>query len=72
MRSRLHPHSWKSKFGYAFRGLRRAFRTQHSFAIHLLIACVVVAAAALAVAVAVVAATVADAVAVVDVCGSWR
>ena len=46
MRSRLHPHSWKSKFGYAFRGLRRAFRTQHSFAIHLLIACVVVAAAA--------------------------
>ena len=46
MRSRLHPHSWKSKFGYAFRGLRRAFRTQHSFAIHLLIACIVVAAAA--------------------------
>ena len=46
MRSRLHPHSWKSKFGYAFRGLRRAFRTQHSFAIHLLIACVVVATAA--------------------------
>ena len=46
MRSRLHPHSWKSKFGYAFRGLRRAFRTQHSFAIHLLIACLVVAAAA--------------------------
>ena len=46
MRSRLHPHSWKSKFVYAFRGLRRAFRTQHSFAIHLLIACVVVAAAA--------------------------
>lgn len=46
MRSRLHSHSWKSKFGYAFRGLRRAFRTQHSFAIHLLIACVVVAAAA--------------------------
>ena len=46
MRSRLHPHSWKSKFAYAFRGLRRAFRTQHSFAIHLLIACVVVAAAA--------------------------
>ncbi len=46
MRSQLHPHSWKSKFGYAFRGLRRAFRTQHSFAIHLLIACVVVAAAA--------------------------
>ena len=46
MRSRLHPHSWKSKFGYAFRGLRRAFRTQHSFAIHLLITCVVVAAAA--------------------------
>ena len=46
MRSRLHPHSWKNKFGYAFRGLRRAFRTQHSFAVHLLIACVVVAAAA--------------------------
>ena len=46
MRSRLHSHSWKNKFGFAFRGLRRAFRTQHSFAIHLLIACVAVAAAA--------------------------
>ncbi len=46
MRSRLHPHSWRNKFGYALRGLRRAFRTQHSFAIHLLIACVVVAAGA--------------------------
>ena len=43
MRSRLHSHSWKNKFGFAFRGLQRAFRTQHSFVIHLLVACVAVA-----------------------------
>ncbi|MGI9453917.1 MAG: diacylglycerol kinase family protein [Pirellulales bacterium] len=45
MRSRLRPHSWKNKFGHALRGLQRAFRTQHSFAIHIFIACVAVVAA---------------------------
>ena len=46
MRCRPRTHSWKKKFGYALRGLRRAFRTQTSFAVHLVIACVAVAAAA--------------------------
>ena len=46
MRGRPRTHSWKNKFGYALRGLRRAFRTQTSFAVHLVIACVAVAAAA--------------------------
>ena len=45
MRCRPRTHSWKNKFGYALRGLRRAFRTQTSFAVHLVIACVAVAAA---------------------------
>lgn len=47
MRSRLRSHSWKNKFGHALRGLQRAFRTQHSFAIHIFIACVAIVAAAL-------------------------
>ena len=46
MVSRFRPHSWRQKFGHAFRGLRRALRTQHSFAVHLLVAAVVVLVAA--------------------------
>lgn len=42
MVSRFRPHSWRQKFGHAFRGLRRALRTQHSFAVHLAVAAVVV------------------------------
>lgn len=42
MVSRFRPHSWRQKFGHAFRGLRRALRTQHSFAVHLAVAVVVV------------------------------
>ena len=47
MRGRSRTHSWKNKFGHALRGLRRAFRTQTSFAVHLVIACVAVVAAAM-------------------------
>ena len=42
MVSRFRPHSWRQKFGHAFRGLWRALRTQHSFAVHLAVAAVVV------------------------------
>ena len=47
MRSRFRPHSWKKKFRDSLRGLQRALRTQSSFAVHLLIACIAVVAAAL-------------------------
>ena len=47
MHSRFRPHSWKNKFRDALRGLQRALRTQSSFAVHLLIACIAVVAAAL-------------------------
>ena len=47
MHSRFRPHSWKNKFSDALRGLQRALRTQSSFAVHLLIACFAVVAAAL-------------------------
>lgn len=46
MVGRFRPHSWRQKFGHAFRGLRRALRTQHSFAVHLAVAAAVVVAAA--------------------------
>src|SRR6056300_645404 len=42
MRGRFRPHSWWHKFAHAFRGMRRALRTQHSFAVHLAVAAVVV------------------------------
>ena len=38
--------SWSHKFGDAFRGLRRAVRSQTSFAVHLTVAVAVVIAAA--------------------------
>jgi len=44
---RFRPHSWRQKFGHAFRGLRRALRTQHSFAVHLTVACLVLLAGVL-------------------------
>ena len=47
MYSRLRHHSWKNKFRNALRGLRRALRTQSSFAIHVLIACIAIVAAAI-------------------------
>ena len=47
MHSRFRRHSWKNKFRNALRGLQRALRTQSSFAVHLLIACIAVIAAAI-------------------------
>ena len=47
MHSRFRPHSWKNEVRDALRGLQRALRTQSSFAVHLLIACFAVVAAAL-------------------------
>jgi len=47
MTGRFRPHSWRYKFGHAYRGLNRAVRTQHSFAVHFAIGCVVVLAAGL-------------------------
>lgn len=46
MVGRFRPHSWRQKFGHAFRGLRRALRTQHSFAVHLAMAALIVLLAA--------------------------
>lgn len=44
----MHPRrSWSHKFRDAFRGLRRAFRTQTSFFVHVWVAVAVVVAAAL-------------------------
>ena len=47
MHIRFRRHSWKNKFLNALRGLQRALRTQSSFAVHLLIACIAVIAAAI-------------------------
>lgn len=41
MCGRFRPHSWRHKFAHAFRGLRRAIRTQSSFAIHFAVAAAV-------------------------------
>ena len=38
--------TWQRKFADAFRGCSRAFRSQSSFAVHVTVACIVVAAAA--------------------------
>jgi diacylglycerol kinase len=46
MASRFRPRTWRQKFGHSLRGARRAVRTQSSFAVHLLAATGVVAAAA--------------------------
>ena len=47
MTGRFRPHSWRHKFWHAYRGLNRAIRTQHSFAVHLAIGGLAVGLAAL-------------------------
>ena len=47
MTGRFRPHSWRHKFWHAYRGLNRAIRTQHSFAVHLAIGGFAVGVAAL-------------------------
>lgn len=38
------PHSWRRKFGFAFRGIKRGFRSEVSFFVHVFFAALVVAA----------------------------